>query len=37
MINFTLNGKAVSVDAPGDTPLLWTLRNAMPVRSNWMA
>ena len=27
MINFTLNGKEVSVDAPDDTPLLWVLRD----------
>jgi isoquinoline 1-oxidoreductase subunit beta len=26
MIRFTLNGKIVSVDLPGDTPLLWALR-----------
>ena len=29
MINFTLNGKEVSVDAPDDTPLLWVLRDDM--------
>lgn len=29
MINFTLNGKEVSVDTPGDTPLLWVLRDDM--------
>jgi isoquinoline 1-oxidoreductase subunit alpha len=27
MVNFTVNGKDVSVDAPGDTPLLWVLRD----------
>ncbi len=26
MIRFTLNGKIVSVDLPGDIPLLWALR-----------
>ncbi len=26
MVNFTLNGKPVSVDAAADKPLLWTLR-----------
>lgn len=26
MVNFTLNGKAVSVDAADDKPLLWVLR-----------
>jgi isoquinoline 1-oxidoreductase alpha subunit len=27
MTNFELNGKAVSVDASPDTPLLWVLRD----------
>ena len=27
MIEFTLNGKAVSTDAPQDTPLLWVIRD----------
>ncbi|MCE5209656.1 MAG: 2Fe-2S iron-sulfur cluster-binding protein, partial [Chloroflexi bacterium] len=27
MTTFTLNGKAVSVEAPGDTPLLWVIRD----------
>jgi isoquinoline 1-oxidoreductase beta subunit len=27
MTTFTLNGKSVSVDLPGDTPLLWLLRD----------
>ena len=27
--NFTVNGKAVSVDAPPDTPLLWVLRDTL--------
>ena len=26
-INFTLNGKPVTVDVPDDTPLLWTIRD----------
>lgn len=26
---FTLNGKPVSVDAPGDTPLLWVIRDTL--------
>lgn len=29
MVNFTLNGKEVSIDAPDDTPLLWVLRDDM--------
>ena len=27
MIRFTLNGKPVSTDLPGDTPLLWAVRD----------
>ncbi len=27
MIDFELNGKRIEVDAPGDTPLLWILRD----------
>ena len=27
--NFTINGKAVSVDAPPDTPLLWVVREGL--------
>src|SRR6187431_3125930 len=27
--NFTVNGKAVSVDAPPDTPLLWVVREGL--------
>ncbi|MEZ5628913.1 (2Fe-2S)-binding protein [Denitromonas sp.] len=27
MIRFTLNGKSVSTDLPGDTPLLWAVRD----------
>ena len=27
MTTFTLNGKSISVDLPGDTPLLWVLRD----------
>jgi isoquinoline 1-oxidoreductase subunit alpha len=29
MTNFTLNGKAVSTNAPADKPLLWVLREEM--------
>ncbi|WP_102795280.1 (2Fe-2S)-binding protein [Bowmanella denitrificans] len=29
MMNFTLNGKVVSVDAEGDMPLLWALRDML--------
>lgn len=29
MVKFTLNGKAVSVDAADDTPLLWVLREEL--------
>lgn len=29
MIDFTLNGKAVSVDVSEDTPLLWALRDTL--------
>jgi isoquinoline 1-oxidoreductase alpha subunit len=28
-INFTVNGKSVSVDVPGDAPLLWILRDEL--------
>ena len=31
MVNFTLNGKAVSAKAPADTPLLWVLREEMGI------
>ena len=31
MVNFTLNGKAVTAKAPADTPLLWVLREEMGV------
>ena len=27
MVAFTLNGKSVSVEAEGNTPLLWVLRD----------
>lgn len=27
IIQFELNGRAVTVDVPGDTPLLWTIRD----------
>jgi len=29
MISFTLNAESVSVDAPGDMPLLWVLRDVL--------
>jgi isoquinoline 1-oxidoreductase alpha subunit len=29
MVDFTLNGAAVSVDAPEDTPLLWVIRDEL--------
>ena len=29
MVQFTLNGKSVSVDVPADTPLLWILRDSL--------
>jgi aerobic-type carbon monoxide dehydrogenase small subunit (CoxS/CutS family) len=29
MVSFTLNGKAVSVDVPDSTPLLWVIREHM--------
>ncbi len=29
MVAFTLNGAAQSVDAPGDTPLLWVIRERL--------
>ena len=29
MVQFTLNGKDVSVDVPEDTPLLWVLRHML--------
>ncbi len=29
MIEFTVNGRAVTVDAPPDTPLLWVLRETL--------
>jgi isoquinoline 1-oxidoreductase alpha subunit len=28
-VNFTLNGKATTVDAPADMPLLWVLRDIL--------
>lgn len=28
-INLTVNGRSVAVDVPGDTPLLWVLRDAL--------
>ena len=32
MLEFELNGKAVSVDVPDDTPLLWVLREELNLR-----
>ena len=32
MTDFTLNGKAVSSDSPGDTPLLWVIRDEMQLK-----
>ncbi|GEQ96989.1 (2Fe-2S)-binding protein [Iodidimonas gelatinilytica] len=29
MVHFTVNGQSVTVDAPGDTPLLWVLRDKL--------
>lgn len=29
MVDFTINGKAVSVDVPEDTPLLWVIRDEL--------
>ncbi|MGH8208213.1 MAG: (2Fe-2S)-binding protein [Steroidobacteraceae bacterium] len=29
MTDFTINGRAASVDAPGDTPLLWVIRDEL--------
>jgi len=29
MTRFTINGRAVSVDAPGNTPLLWVIRDEL--------
>ncbi len=34
MINFTLNGKAVSTEAPGDTPLLWVVRDYFKLKGS---
>jgi isoquinoline 1-oxidoreductase alpha subunit len=31
-INFTVNGRAVSVDVPADTPLLWVLRDELDLK-----
>lgn len=32
MIEFTLNGEAVSSDSPPDTPLLWVIRDEMKLK-----
>jgi isoquinoline 1-oxidoreductase subunit alpha len=31
-VDFTVNGKAVSVDAPADMPLLWVLRDSLSLK-----
>jgi isoquinoline 1-oxidoreductase alpha subunit len=31
-VDFTVNGKAVSVDVPADMPLLWVLRDTLELR-----
>jgi len=31
-INFTVNGKPISVDVPPDTPLLWVLRDELDLK-----
>ena len=31
-VDFTVNGKAVSVDVPGDMPLLWVLRDTLSLK-----
>ena len=31
-VDFTVNGKAVSVDVPGDMPLLWVLRDNLSLK-----
>ncbi|MFK7829598.1 MAG: (2Fe-2S)-binding protein [Congregibacter sp.] len=32
MIKFTLNGEMVSSDSPGDTPLLWVIRDELKLK-----
>ena len=32
MIEFEVNGKAVSSDSPGDTPLLWVIRDELKLK-----
>ena len=32
MISFKLNGQTVNVDAPGDTPLLWVVREHLKMK-----
>jgi len=34
MVSFQLNGEAVSVDLPDDTPLLWIVRDAMRLKGS---
>jgi isoquinoline 1-oxidoreductase alpha subunit len=31
-VTFTLNGKSTTVDVPGDTPLLWVLRDTLDLK-----
>ena len=32
MISFTLNGEEISAEAPGDTPLLWVIRDDLGLK-----
>ena len=34
MLRFTLNGQVVEVDAPGDTPLLWVIRDHLKLKGS---
>ncbi len=34
MIHFTLNGESVETDAPGDTPLLWVIRDHFKLKGS---
>lgn len=34
MISFELNGETVAVDAPGDTPLLWVVRDELGLKGS---
>jgi isoquinoline 1-oxidoreductase alpha subunit len=33
-VTFTLNGKPTTVDVPGDTPLLWVLRDTLDMKGS---